>query len=170
MIAPSERPARLARPGHPPAGVVLTLHPGDVACADEGDRFETLLGSCVAVILTDPRRTVAVMCHVVHCGGAVSAAPRTAAHAEVAFAAMFSLLQARCIDPLLCEAYVYGGGNMFPDLMATMDVGDCNARWALDALARAGIRVLLCDVGCNTYRRLSWIVGPDAPRVTAVQV
>ena len=33
-----------------------------------GDRMKTLLGSCVAVILTDQRRTVGTMCHIVHVG------------------------------------------------------------------------------------------------------
>jgi chemotaxis protein CheD len=47
---------------------IYTLHPGDVACGERGDRLETLLGSCVAIILTDPRRTIGAMCHIVHAG------------------------------------------------------------------------------------------------------
>lgn len=46
----------------------LTLHPGDVACVDRGERLDTLLGSCVAILLTDPQRSVGAMCHVVHAG------------------------------------------------------------------------------------------------------
>ena len=30
------------------------LHPGDVSCAHGDDRLETLLRSCVAVVITDP--------------------------------------------------------------------------------------------------------------------
>lgn len=170
MIAPSEGNGRVVRGGQAPTGVVHTLHPGDVACADRGDRLETLLGSCVAVVLTDPRRTAGAMCHVVHSSAASGASKRTTAHAEAAFQAMGTLLLARGITPALCEAYVYGGGNMFPDLAAPMDVGDSNARWALEILSRAGIRVLLCDVGGNTYRRVSWTVGPGDPQVVAAQV
>ena len=44
--------------GQPDAGV-MELLPGDTALGYAGDRMKTLLGSCVAVILTDPRRTVA---------------------------------------------------------------------------------------------------------------
>jgi chemotaxis protein CheD len=33
---------------------VTTLHPGDVVLGLRGDRLQTLLGSCVAVVLTDP--------------------------------------------------------------------------------------------------------------------
>ena len=46
----------------------LELMPGDVAIGQAGDQFKTLLGSCVSVVLTDPRRTVGAMCHIVHVG------------------------------------------------------------------------------------------------------
>jgi chemotaxis protein CheD len=144
------------------------LHPGDVAFAQRGDRLETLLGSCVAVILTDPRRTVGAMCHIVHsgCGGE---GPDTT-HARPALEALFALLQARGISPQLCEAYVFGGGNMFPGLFAHGQVGQGNAQWALDALAQLGIRVVAQDLGGTSYRRISWTVGPQAPQVGAVAV
>ena len=47
---------------------IYDLMPGDVALGQAGEQLKTLLGSCVAVILTDPRRTVAAMCHIVHVG------------------------------------------------------------------------------------------------------
>ena len=49
-----------------PPALSKVLAPGDVAIGTRGDRFETLLGSCVAIVLTDPRRTVGAMCHIVH--------------------------------------------------------------------------------------------------------
>ena len=152
------------------AGTLHTLHPGDVVCAGRGDRLTTLLGSCVAIVLTDPRRTVGVMCHIVHSKPASDAAHESGTYAGVALGSMYALLLSRGITPALCEAYVYGGGNMFPGLIRQSHVGDGNARWALDALAENGIRVLFHDVGGNAYRRLGWTVGPDAPQVTAVQV
>ena len=154
----------------PDAGTVHVLHPGDVVCADRGDRLETLLGSCVAIVLTDPRRTVGVMCHIVHSRPASSAARASGAHADVALAAMYTLLRARCIEPTQCEAYVYGGGNMFPGIFMQSHVGDDNTEWALDALADDGIPVLLNDVGGDTYRRLAWTVGPDLPQVIAIPI
>jgi chemotaxis protein CheD len=83
---------------------------------------------------------------------------------------MHRMLTARGITPSLCEAYVYGGGNMFPTLITQSHVGDANARWALDSLARDGVKVLHHDLGGSAYRRLSWTVGTDMPQVTAVQV
>jgi chemotaxis protein CheD len=143
-----------------------TLHPGDVACGPRGDRFVTLLGSCVAVVLTDPRRTVGAMCHIVHSKHNDNT-PRDSAWGDVALDRMYEMLRQRGIQPRLCEAYVYGGGNMFPGVFGTQHVGANNARWTLEALALDGVRVLHHDVGGTAYRKLSWTVGPDAPVVSA---
>ncbi len=155
-----------------PAGglaVVHILHPGDVACGERGDRLETLLGSCVAIILTDPRRTLGAMCHIVHSTRGAGAAA-SAVYADVALATMYALLRARGIEPQLCEAYVFGGGNMFPGLIGRRHVGHSNVQWALEALAGDGVPVLQHHVGGSVYRRLRWTVGPTLPQVTAVQV
>lgn len=148
----------------------VVLHPGDVACGERGDRLETLLGSCVAIVLTDPRRTLGVMCHIVHSGAGGASLPGDTRHAEAALQAMYGLLQRRGIVPSLCEAYVYGGGNMFPSLFAQAHVGQSNASWALAALARDGIAVLAQELGGNRYRRIGWTVGPEQPQVSAVEV
>ena len=148
----------------PPATYVL--HPGDVACAERGDRLETLLGSCVAVLLTDPRRTVGAMCHIVHAGGAVHG---DTTYAAAAFAQLRALLQARAIVLQLCQAWVFGGGNMFPDRYgAGGHVGAANVRWVMQALADTGIELLGQDLGGACYRRIEWTVGPGLPQVSAV--
>jgi chemotaxis protein CheD len=150
--------------------VLHVLHPGDVVCADRDDQLDTLLGSCVAIILTDPRRSIAAMCHLVHSSPCGVQAPDNGAYAEVALGMMFRLLRQRGINPTLCDAYVYGGGNMFPTQPAQADVGAKNAQWALCALAEAGIRVVDQQLGDNVYRRVRWAVGPEWPQVRAVQV
>lgn len=146
------------------------LHPGDVVCADRGDQLDTLLGSCVAIILTDTRRSIAAMCHLVHASPCGVRSQADGAYAEVALGMMFRLLRQRGITPGLCQAYVYGGGNMFPSQTAQADVGGNNARWALLALQDEGIPVLDQQLGANAYRRVRWTVGPQAPQVHAVQV
>jgi chemotaxis protein CheD len=146
-----------------------TLHPGDVVCADRGDRIETLLGSCVAILLTDPRRTVGAMCHFVHASGpARGERSGDSSYGNVALETMRRLLRARGIEAWLCEAYLVGGGNMFPHLYGSQHVGDRNVRWTMAELARAGVRILDYDVGGSGYRRVSWIVGPGTPRVDIV--
>ena len=144
------------------------LNPGDVVCGTRGDRLETLLGSCVAVVLTDPRRTVGAMCHIVHTGHGRRGKVMTGAYGEVAFEQLFKLLRARGINPLQCDAYVYGGGNMFPSRISTSCIGERNARWVLHHLAYLGIRVVSHDLCGSAYRRLSWTVGTGAPHVVAM--
>jgi chemotaxis protein CheD len=169
----AQRPldATLARQRTTASGTVHTLHPGDVAVGCVGDRMETLLGSCVAIVLTDPRRTVGAMCHIVHAPSTTNT-NASGAYADVALDSMYALLRRHGITPRLCEAYVFGGGNMFPtlDIAPGTSVGDDNGRWVLDALAAEGIRILQNDLGGSVYRRLSWTVGRDAPHVVAVQV
>ncbi len=162
---------------HPDNGLLLrvapvapqrvTLHPGDVASGTRGDQFDTLLGSCVAVVMTDPRRTVGAMCHIVH--ASTSGESRDSAWGDVALDVMYGQLRARGVMPSLCVAYVYGGGNMFPGLVqGEGHVGSANARWVLEALAADGVTVLHHDLGGAQYRRLRWTVGPGDPEVTAV--
>jgi chemotaxis protein CheD len=122
------------------------------------------------VVLTDPRRTVGAMCHIVHAGAAHGAPGKAATFGTEALQALFALLRRRGIEPRLCEAFVYGGGNMFPGLFTRRHVGDENVRWVLDALALEGISVRVHDHGGTSYRRLTWTVGPTLPQVRAVQV
>jgi chemotaxis protein CheD len=157
----------------PPGARNHVLHPGGVVLAEAGDRLQTLLGSCVAVVMTDPRRTVGTMCHIVHARGEARAgavAPDTA-WGDAALDAMYELLRARGIQPRLCQAWVYGGGHMFPALgRGAGDVGAINAHWTLQALALDGVQVLHHDLGGRAYRRLAWTVGSGEPEIEAVAV
>lgn len=149
---------------------VHTLHPGQVAFAERGERLETLLGSCVAVILTDARRTFGTMCHIVHANGPVSLSQESCAFGPLALSTIDAMLMSRGITPRMCVAYVYGGGNMFPRLYARKHVGESNANWVLDALEARGVQVLSHDLGGDVYRRLSWTVGDDEPQAISVLV
>jgi chemotaxis protein CheD len=171
MFPATHSPSTLSMPmARPAPDLVRTLHPGDVACADRGEVLSTLLGSCVAVILTDPRRTVGVMCHIVHSKPPLSHEKSSTSYGAVAIEAMDRLLLARGISLRLCEAYVYGGGNMFPGLITQPHVGEANALWTLTTLREHGVRVIGQDLGGQVYRRLRWTVGADAPEVSQVPV
>lgn len=157
---------------HPMRQCARTLHRGDVACIDRGETLETLLGSCVAILLTDPLRTVGAMCHVVYAGSPKGAAIRETDYGDAALAAMTVLLRQRDIDPQQCLAWVYGGGTMLPgEIGATGHdghAGAANFEWALGALHQVGIRVLGVSLGGHAYRKLRWTVGPDAPELEVV--
>jgi chemotaxis protein CheD len=147
----------------------IELLPGHVALGLAGDQLKTLLGSCVSVILTDPRRTVGTMCHIVHVGQPNAANVCNTAYGEVAMQDMFDRLTGVAIPPQRCHAYVYGGGNMFPHMFSTTHVGAKNADWVLDYLHDCGITVLEHDVGGSIYRKVVWTVGHDKPGVEAVR-
>lgn len=169
--ASRSRPATAAPPvaaSHAAITTTHTLHPGDVALGRRGDRLVTLLGSCIAVVLTDRHRTIATMCHIVHARWDDHLADDATVHAGPAFRRMFALLTAAGIDAMQCEAYVYGGGNMFPNLVTHGAVGDRNADEVFVALGTLGIPVVSADVGGAVYRALAWTVGHDAPAVRAV--
>jgi len=144
---------------------VTTLHPGDIALGERGDRFETLLGSCVSIILTDPRRTVGAMCHIVHARTPASGCRKDTAFAQAAFDEMVARLGERGLAARLCDAYVIGGGNMFPQLDPDASIGDDNVDRVHALLASSGVRVVAQDVGGDFYRRVRWSVGPNAPEI-----
>ena len=141
------------------------LMPGDVGFGQQGDAFFTLLGSCVSVILTDPRRTVAALSHVVHAGSPRTAQSTTTAYGDVAMAELFNSLQRAGLNPRQCEAMLFGGGNMFPQQGWRYTVGDRNIDWARGFLSAQGIPVVRESVGGVGYRRLSWVVGPHWPHI-----
>lgn len=147
----------------------VELMPGDVTIGLAGDAFKTLLGSCVSVILTDPRRTVGSMCHIVHVGMPNAANRHNTAYGVAAMHDMFTRLRAKGVNPHMCVAYAYGGGNMFPQLVTKgTHVGLNNADWVLKYLDHHGIQILDQNLGGNGYRKVSWTVGPDEPIVETV--
>ena len=147
----------------------IELMPGHVVLGRAGDQLKTLLGSCVSVILTDPRRTVGVMCHIVHVGRPTAANAHNTAYGEVAMQEMFDLLIDVAIPPGRCHAFVYGGGNMFPQMFTTTHVGANNTHWVMNYLHDCGITVVDESLGGNGYRKVAWTVGREMPVVDTVQ-
>jgi chemotaxis protein CheD len=146
----------------------VELMPGDVAVGEAGDHLKTLLGSCVSVILTDPRRTVGAMCHIVHVGHPNAANKHNTAYGSVAMHDMFKHLRSKGVNPTMCQAYVFGGGNMFPQFFSAKHVGASNAEWVMDYLEEQGIPVVDHSLGGNGYRKVSWTVGSTEPLVETV--
>lgn len=149
---------------------VRILHPGDVVLAERNVRLETLLGSCVAIILTDRNRTIGAMCHFVHWRPAKDTDENPCVYGDAALDTLYQLVSQRGFNPQLCEAYVYGGGNMFPQMMTEDHIGRLNAKWSIERLNADGVRVISHDLGGNVYRRLGWTVGPDVPQVVTTLV
>lgn len=146
------------------------LHPGDVVCVERGTQLEVLLGSCVSVILSDRARTLAAMCHIVHPHSPIANPHNLTYGAPGAIDRMYELLNARGMTPTLCEAWLYGAGNMFPRMFKHTHVGFRNAQAVLQRLQADGIRITQKDLGGRSYRQLRWTVGVGPPVVTATDV
>ena len=146
------------------------LMPGDVALARRGERLKTLLGSCVAVLLTDPHRTVGVMCHIVHSSRPNSANLHNWAYGSCAMDEMFHRLRHAGLAPTLCQAYAFGGGNMFPRLVTQDTVGDRNVRWVTDFLADHHIELVAHSFGGPHYRKIAWTVGLGEPELVLAPI
>ena len=92
------------------------------------------------------------------------------AFADVAISTLYASLRARGFNPAMCEAFVYGGGNMFPELFKQSHVGDANGIWVLDRLKNDGVKIVVQDLGGSAYRRLAWNIGPEMPQALAFAV
>jgi len=146
----------------------VELMPGDVAVADADEHLKTLLGSCVCIILTDPRRTVAAMSHIVHVGRPNLANTNNTAYGSVAVRDMYAHLRAKGVNPGMCHAYVYGGGNMFPHIFSAKHVGASNIEWVLNFLRDQEIDIANQSLGGTGYRKVSWTVGVAEPLVETI--
>lgn len=145
------------------------LHPGDVAIGERDVQLITLLGSCIAVLLADPKGQVGAMCHLVHAGEPISSVPGTpdGCWGGRALPAMFALMRTHGVQLEHCAASVIGGGHYLPEVDPAHQVGTRNASWTMEALAAAGIPVVHQDLGGCVYRRLSWRIGemPEVQRL-----
>lgn len=163
-------PARLPSPLTLPLQRVQWLHPGDVAMAERGERLDTLLGSCVAVLLSDPQRTMGVMCHIVHAVNRRGAHPGDTRYGPAALERMLELMTAKGYTASKCQAWLCGGGNMFPQQITDKPIGEANVLWVREQLHRLGVRVVSESVGGAHYRKVIWTVGNPAPDIDVMPV
>ncbi len=108
------------------------------------------------------------MCHIVHAGVPNKANASNTAYAAVAMEDMFNRLMCVGIAPTQCEAYVFGGGNMFPKFMVQRHVGENNVEWVLNFLHAQGIPVVDQSFGGYGYRKVFWTIGTAEPLVETV--
>jgi chemotaxis protein CheD len=143
----------ITQTGYPLAGDEMMVGMGQALARRAPQQLWAILGSCVAVVLCDPKRQVGALCHVV----LPSAAGRSGSPAKFADTAVPHMLQ------LLCDmgipggglvAKIAGGASMFGRAMP-MEVGENNTQSIVTALAAAGIRVTGRDVGGNKGRRVT---------------
>jgi chemotaxis protein CheD len=141
-----------------PAGCVeIFLGPGEYYFGDHETRIRTLLGSCVAVTIWHPGRRIGGMCHFLV--PARRMVDLEQADGRYGVDAMGLLIQAAVdahSDPREYRYKVFGGGNMFPELVdkSGLDVGTKNVDCATRFLADAGYAIEAQHVGGTGARNL----------------
>ncbi|MES2265102.1 MAG: chemotaxis protein CheD [Pseudomonadota bacterium] len=93
------------------------LLPGEHFVGDARHRIRTLLGSCVSITLWHPRRRIGAMSHFLLSVGEKShVAQLNGRYCEGAIALMLGELEQVGINPSECQAKIFGGGMMFPQI------------------------------------------------------
>ncbi len=134
-----------------PATKVL---PGKYFVTDSNILIVTVLGSCVAVCMWDPIKKIGGMNHFmlpVHSNGpAVDFSPSARYGAYAMEILINDLLKMGAVRKNL-EAKVFGAGKV---LSGMSDIGERNARFALEYLRREKIRIPAQDLGGNYPRKV----------------
>jgi len=125
----------------------IFLQPGEYFVGDANYKIRTVLGSCVAITLWYPPLCIGAMSHfLLPTRGVKSPSDNSldGRYGEEALELMVSELLAQGIPPNQCQAKIFGGGNMFPDLVraSQMNIGRRNGEVARELLRKRGIPVL----------------------------
>jgi chemotaxis protein CheD len=129
------------------------LHPGLIFAEAGEHEITTVLGSCIAVCLWDPRRRIGGMNHFLLplWNGDGLPSPR---YGNIAVARLIERLRELGSQPQGLQAKLFGGGGLVTALSGTSSIGERNAVLAQDLLAAAGVPVVAQDVGGTQSRRI----------------
>jgi chemotaxis protein CheD len=139
--------------------LVVTVAPGGYAVTGRPElAFTTLLGSCVAACICDPRAGIGGLNHfLLPDDGGGAAAGGSATHAARYGVHAMEMLIAEILkqggERRRLRAKLFGGANMAATPPAR-PVGEHNRIFALDFLRREGIPVTTADLGGTQARRI----------------
>jgi chemotaxis protein CheD len=130
--------------------------PGDVVVAGKGARLVTVLGSCVAVCVTDRTSGVGGMNHFLL--PAPGSGPGSARHGVVALPRLLRDLRVLGCEARRMEAKIFGGAYLISTGAPRPDhLGAQNIQLARRFLREHGIRVVAEDVDGQRGRRLVYV-------------
>lgn len=130
----------------------ITVVQGEFRISDHAcDVLSTVLGSCVAVCLHDPKRKIGGMNHFLLPFGLTTATDRPVRYGLFAMESLINdLTKAGAVKSRL-EAKIFGGARISTDLR---DIGRINAIFAKEFLATEGIACLGESLGGTNARRV----------------
>ncbi|MFW6114142.1 MAG: chemotaxis protein CheD [bacterium] len=133
--------------------VVTQVGMGQIATGRAGARMKAVLGSCVGLVLYQPRLKAGVMAHIVLPDSAGrGGAPGK--FADTAIPEMLRLLENMNVPVHGLIAKLCGGANMFGS-SGPVQIGETNARAVLETLKKhTTARVMAEDIGGSKGRRV----------------
>ncbi len=141
---------------------ILILNPGEYYATADNRFLGTVLGSCVAVVLYDPRLRIGGMNHFLlpGQGGKASGELQSAAgkYGNDAMRLLLQSMQRLASSPAALKGYIFGGGNVLSpeerQASLTPDIGTKNIAYARSWLHEAGIAITGEDCGEYTARKI----------------
>ncbi len=148
------------------------LKAGELFIMDKPAMISTLLGSCIAVTLFNPRLHVAGICHALlpRCKKKVyqnsindlidaecQKCTDAFKYADCAIAMMVESFLRFGVKPQETEVRLFGGARMMPgrrELPGSMAVGDLNSRMALRVIADCGLILRNSEIGGASGRKI----------------
>ncbi|MBQ0052694.1 MAG: chemotaxis protein CheD [Treponema sp.] len=137
---------------------VITIYPGEYYTSTGDEMVSTVLGSCVSVALCDEEKHIGGLNHFMlarDCsieGQEADVQKLPGKYGEYAINLLIEDLVKKGADRSNLTAKVFGGSNIFNQENA--QVGEVNARYAFETLAKLGIPVLKHDTGGNFPRKI----------------
>lgn len=136
---------------------LVVLYPGEFfssAAADE--LISTVLGSCIAITLHDPKLRIGGMNHfmLVSSSRDKGALENSGRFGEYAVELLLNDMMKKGAQKKRMAAKVFGGSNMFNTAPSDHNVGEQNIAFAFEYLEREGIPVQASDVGGNCSRKI----------------
>ncbi|WP_394822735.1 chemotaxis protein CheD [Pendulispora albinea] len=130
------------------------VHPGQMFASSVPHAITTILGSCVAVCLWDPRTGAGGMNHYV-LPYRVLDQGRSGRFGDVALRSLVERMESLGAARSDLSAKVFGGASLLGDAKPPREpIGAKNVALALDMLKDAGIQVVAKDVYGDTGRKL----------------
>jgi chemotaxis protein CheD len=136
--------------------LAFNINPGGWAVETERP-ISTLLGSCVAVCLYDPKLHLGGMNHFLLPTKRVGAGDDTdvVLAGDYAMEVLVNAMLAKGAHKDRLVAKAFGGGNIVSSIR--MAIGDRNAEFAVEWLAREGIQLTASDFGGPWSRKVVWV-------------
>jgi chemotaxis protein CheD len=148
-----------AVPPAPPDVLEIFLQPGEFYFGDEKTRMRTVLGSCVAILLWQPRLRIGGMCHFMlpHRGRPRNGGPLDGRYADDALGLFMKELRRTSTSPGDYRVRVCGGGSMLgrgKKLPPEADICRRNVEAARNLILGAGFQLHAEDLGGDGHRNV----------------